>query len=88
MTALAFGKPLLLTDVGGFPDIAAEGAAELVPPDDVAALHQAIKRLITDPAARARLGDGARAAARGPFSWSTIGAQTTSVYAQVIEGHE
>ena len=29
-TALAFGKPLLLTAVGGFPEIAATGAAELV----------------------------------------------------------
>ena len=29
-TALGFGVPLVLTDVGGFPDIAAAGAAELV----------------------------------------------------------
>ena len=29
-TALAFGKPLLLSDVGGFPEVAATGAAEPV----------------------------------------------------------
>ena len=29
-TALAFGKPLVLTAVGGFPEVAGEGAAELV----------------------------------------------------------
>ena len=29
-TALAFGKPLLLSDVGGFPEIAATGAARIV----------------------------------------------------------
>ena len=33
-TALAFGKPLLLSAVGGFPEIAATGAAELVAPGD------------------------------------------------------
>ena len=31
-TALAFGKPLLLSDVGGFPEIAATGAARSSPP--------------------------------------------------------
>ncbi len=31
-TALAFGKPMLLTRVGGFPEVAATGAAELVEP--------------------------------------------------------
>ena len=31
-TALAFGKPLLLSAVGGFPELAATGAAELVEP--------------------------------------------------------
>ena len=39
-TALAFGKPMLLTAVGGFPEIAATGAAELVPPGDPDALAQ------------------------------------------------
>src|SRR5206468_9258717 len=60
-TALAFGKPLLLTAVGGFPEVAATGAAELVAPGDAAALHDAIARLLADPAARERL---AAAAAR------------------------
>ena len=31
-TALAFGSPLLLSAVGGFPEIAARGAAQLVEP--------------------------------------------------------
>ena len=33
-TALAFGKPTVLSDVGGFGEVAAAGAARLVPPDD------------------------------------------------------
>ena len=31
-TGLAFGKPLVLSAVGGFPEVAATGAARLVPP--------------------------------------------------------
>ena len=33
-TGLAFGKAMVLSDVGGFPEIAAAGAARLVPPGD------------------------------------------------------
>lgn len=79
-TALAFGLPLLLTEVGGFPEVAATGAAELVPPGDAAALHTALARLLADPAARARLAAAARAAADGPYSWDGIAAQTLALY--------
>ena len=33
-TALAFGKPVVLSDVGGFAEVAAAGAARLVAPGD------------------------------------------------------
>ena len=39
-TALAFGAPLLLSDVGGFPELAATGAARTFPAGDAAALHE------------------------------------------------
>ncbi|HEY4280440.1 MAG TPA: glycosyltransferase family 4 protein [Conexibacter sp.] len=80
-TALAFGKPLLLSAVGGFPEVAATGAAELVEPGDPAALHAALTRLLADPAARGRLAAAARAAAAGPYDWDTIARQTLAVYA-------
>jgi len=84
-TALAFGSPLLLTEVGGFPEIAAAGAAELVPPGDAAALHAALARLLADPAARARLAAAARAAADGPFSWDGVAARTLALYRSLAE---
>jgi glycosyltransferase involved in cell wall biosynthesis len=79
-TALAFGKPLLLSAVGGFPEVAASGAAELVPPGDSAALHDALARLLADPAARDRLGAGAREAAATTHSWDAIAAQHLALY--------
>ena len=71
-TALAFGRPLLLTDVGGFLEIAAAGAAELVPPGDPAALHEALTGLLADPARRERLAAGARDAAATTYAWDAI----------------
>jgi len=79
-TALAFGRPLLLTAVGGFPEVAATGAAQLVPPGDPAALHAALARLLADPAARERLAAAARAAAEGPYSWDAIAERHLALY--------
>lgn len=83
-TALAFGNPLLLTSVGGFPEVAAHGAAELVPPGDAAALHSALVRLLADPAARERLAAAARAAAAGPYAWSAIADRTLALYRSLL----
>ena len=35
-SGLAFGKPMVLSEVGGFPEVAETGAARLVPPGDAA----------------------------------------------------
>jgi len=82
-TALAFGKPLLLSAVGGFPEVAATGAAELVPPGDPAALHAQLTRLLADPAARERLSAAARKAAATTYSWDAIAARHLALYASL-----
>jgi glycosyltransferase involved in cell wall biosynthesis len=79
-TALAFGRPLLLSAVGGFPEVAGHGAAALVAPGDPLALAQQLRRLIGDDGARARLAEGARAAAAGPYSWDAIAAAHLELY--------
>ncbi len=85
-TALAFGKPLLLTDVGGFPEIAATGAARTVPAGDPAALHEALGELLTEPGALAEMADCARAAAAGRYSWEQIARAHMRVYEGLLEG--
>jgi glycosyltransferase involved in cell wall biosynthesis len=79
-TALAFGKPLVLSSVGGFPEVAATGAARLVPPEDPDALGEALTGLTANPEAREQLATAARAAAAGPYSWDAIAAQTLALY--------
>jgi glycosyltransferase involved in cell wall biosynthesis len=79
-TALAFGAPLVLSAVGGFPEVAADGAAALVAPGDADALAQEVRRLLGDEAARAQLAAGARAAAAGRYSWDAIAAAHLALY--------
>ena len=81
-TALAFGKPLLLTSVGGFPEIAATGAAELVPPGDPRRAGRA-RSARCSPIRRGWRGwpPPSRAAADGPYGWDAIAQRTLALYA-------
>jgi glycosyltransferase involved in cell wall biosynthesis len=85
-TALAFGKPLLLSDVGGFPEVAATGAARTVPAGDARALHEALDELLGDPGARSALAERARAVIDGPYSWDEIGRRTLGLYEELLSG--
>ena len=82
-TALGAGTPLVLSAVGGFPEVAAEGAAELVPPGDAAALHATLARLLGDPAARERLAAAARGAAAERYGWDAIARRHLELYARL-----
>jgi glycosyltransferase involved in cell wall biosynthesis len=82
-TGLAFGKPLVLSSVGGFPEVAATGAARLVPPEDPDALAEALSELTADPEARERLALAASEAAAGPYSWDAIARQTLTLYEEL-----
>ena len=82
-TALGAGTPLVLSAVGGFPEVAADGAAELVPPGDAAALHATLTRLLGDPDARERLAAGARRAAGERYGWDDIARRHLELYARL-----
>ncbi|MGH2966492.1 MAG: glycosyltransferase family 4 protein [Solirubrobacterales bacterium] len=82
--ALAFGKAIVMSDVGGFAEVAAHGAGQLVPPGDPAALASAIEDLLADPAARERLAESARDAAAGPYSWGAVAEQTLALYRELL----
>jgi glycosyltransferase involved in cell wall biosynthesis len=85
-TALAFGKAIVLTDVGGFGEVAGLGAAQLVAADDPAALHAALAGLLADAEARERLGAAAARAARETYSWDVAGARTLALYQRLVAG--
>ncbi|MCO5316222.1 MAG: glycosyltransferase family 4 protein [Solirubrobacterales bacterium] len=84
-TGIAFGKAMVVSDVGGIGEVAREhGLARLVTPGDADELGEALVALTADPAARAALEGRAAAAAGGPFSWPEIAARTLELYSELI----
>jgi glycosyltransferase involved in cell wall biosynthesis len=83
-TALAFGRPLVLSSVGGFPEIAGRGAARLFPPGDPDALAEALRDLLADPGAREALGVAAAREAATTYSWDRIGEATVELYRALL----
>ncbi len=83
-TALAFGKPILVSDVGGFAEVEAAGAARLVLPNDPAALREGILTLLGDQQAREGLAWGALTAAKGPYSWEAAAHETLALYRDLV----
>jgi glycosyltransferase involved in cell wall biosynthesis len=85
-TALAFGKPIVVSSVGGFSEIAAQGAARAVPRNAPVELAAAIQELLDKPEECKRLADAARAAAAGRYSWDSIAEQTLTLYRALLDG--
>lgn len=88
-TALAFGKAIVASAVGGFPEVARNGPSgqetlKLVPPGDDEALAEALAELLGDDGARARLAAAAEAAAAGPYSWDAVAEATMALYRRLL----
>ena len=83
-TALAFGRPLVLSSVGGFPEIAERGAARLFPPGDPDALAEVLRELLADPGASEALGVAAAHEAATTYSWDRIGEATMELYRELL----
>jgi glycosyltransferase involved in cell wall biosynthesis len=68
--AMAHGRPVVATAVGGLPEaVADDSTGLLVEPGDPRALRAAVVRLLDDPGLRMRLGGEARAEAIRRYSW-------------------
>ena len=86
-TALAFGRPIVASDVGGFGEVAAEtGALRVVPPGDAPALARALAELLADADERDALAAAAAGAADGIYSWDAIAERTLDVYRTLVPG--
>ena len=79
--AMSFGLPVVVTRVGGVPEVVTDDVdALLVPPSDVDALASALRRLLDDPALRRRLGDAARTRARRDYAIATMADRYERLY--------
>jgi len=84
--AMALGKPVVATTVGGNPELVLDGQVGiLVPPRDVATLAAAIVRLLTHRELAQRLGANARARVVEGFSTAVRGARLEALYTEAVE---
>ena len=85
LEAMACGRPVVATAVGGLVDTVADGVTgELVPPRDPERLGAVLAALLADPGRRAAYGAAGVARARSRYRWSRVVADTEAVYRQVL----
>ena len=84
LEAMAMGKPIIASRIGGLPDIIVDGESGLlVRTDDATELSAAMQRLITDLALRQRLGNAARDRVE-LFKASVVVPQYEAAYAKLL----
>jgi glycosyltransferase involved in cell wall biosynthesis len=84
VTAYEYARPVIVTAVGGLPEMVEEGKTGLiVPAGDVQALASALVALLEDPSRCREMGAQARRLAEARHSWPAIARQTAEVYEQV-----
>jgi glycosyltransferase involved in cell wall biosynthesis len=82
--AMACGKPVVATKVGGIPEVVADGETGfLVQPRDHEGMARALISLLKDEALRNRMGEAGRARARVRFSAERMVQDTLRVYQRV-----
>ena len=83
-TALAYGKPIVATNIGGNKEVIQNGQSGLlVPPGDIDALSDALVRVLKSDTLRAELAAGAKRQAQ-LNSWPEIARKTEEVYRMVL----
>jgi len=79
--AMAYGRPVVAGDVGGLRDLVVhEETGLLVPPGDVAALRDALARLLENADLRRRYGEAGRARIAERFTWERFADETLRAY--------
>jgi D-inositol-3-phosphate glycosyltransferase len=85
LEAMACGRPVVASAVGGLIDTVVHGVTGLhVPPRRPDKLAQAIGRLLADPVLCERLGAAGAERARSRYEWARVADATLDVYLEVL----
>jgi glycosyltransferase involved in cell wall biosynthesis len=83
--AMAHARPVVASAVGGLLDLVVDGETGiLVPPGDVAALREALNRLLADEELRRRMGEAGRRRVSDHFSWDAVTGATLAAYREAL----
>jgi len=84
MTAVAFGKAIVASRTGGFPEVIRDGVQGiLVAPGNVLELAAALQDLLANPARRQAMEQATRHLARTELSWTNSAQKTVAIYEAV-----
>jgi glycosyltransferase involved in cell wall biosynthesis len=87
MEAMASGLPVVSTTVSGIPELIENGVSGLLTePGDVAGLADALRRVLTDAALAARLGEAARATIEQRFDRRKSAARLIELFREAVGG--
>jgi glycosyltransferase involved in cell wall biosynthesis len=83
---MALGKPVVVTDVGGNPEVVVDGLNGLVvPPADAPALADALLKLVRDRKLRIVMGDHGRERQRKEFTAKRMAGEYEKLYWELLE---
>lgn len=83
--AYAFKKPVVVTDVGGIPEVVDDGeTGYIVPPRNTKKLAEAIIDLLKNKEKRKRMGENAFRKTQEELSWDSIARKTIEVYKKAL----
>ena len=86
MIAMAFGLPVIATDVGEISStVESTGMGLIVPPRDKDSLASAVIKVLKDPMLRSRLSENAARAMATEYSYELLSARLLGIYETVME---
>jgi glycosyltransferase involved in cell wall biosynthesis len=81
LEAMACGIPTICTNVASMPEIVVDGVTGLVvPPNDPAALGNALRMVMSDPDRRRRMGHAGRRRVLERFTWPAVVERCLTIY--------
>jgi alpha-maltose-1-phosphate synthase len=85
LEAMASGTPVIASDLGGLPEIVADGVSgRLVAPGDVDDLRAALTELLTDQARARRFGHNAQRIVTYHFTWERCAQRCLESYRELV----
>lgn len=93
LEAMACGTAVVASQVGGIPEVVADGETGLLVPYAAAepeafeaGLAVALNRVVADPGAARAMGEAGRERAAAEFGWDAIARRTVDVYQEILNG--
>jgi glycosyltransferase involved in cell wall biosynthesis len=87
LEAMAAGLPVVASDTGGVGEAVLEGETGMLhPPGDVAAMVDALERMLLDPSLRGRMGAAGRARQASVYSVEAMIGGVEQAYARALDG--